>query len=561
MPDRTVTWRARNVLCFMLYMISCVASEKPAYKATYDLESVPQHALRRHFTGRSRWRLLPHLFISRTVSIDCNKQFKVYAATTEDELTVIYSQRAPSWCGMKLSWDMLFKAGVRTCDLTISPFSNTTIAVVPDDPVSKLRPVRPTCTFVEREELSVQLLGTGVVGVLLFFTATWCAESVAFRVSAGGLASVFLCSIVLAFFVIRHLQRVRHGGTVFSIATALAAMGISVSGLLRFWFRFPDLPELLQSRWVLAYIAASYLSGMAVTYYFDTDSGKVIDILSAAMRMLGASMVFYACSQVWEVALAAVALLTVSLLLPRRGPQLETVAATAVYKPPGVCPVAPDAERVAVHHSKRQSSVGHAHTGSTGCPAPAGQDARAGDAQQQQSDNSLSTWLRGAGARHFRALHNPPLACDRSDLVVSPLSPASSMKGSAASMHTPPVHGPRSQQSLPYSDGGPGPQHITTSAPHLNSNEDSPLLSAGLITNASTGRHIKIGGKTYEDLLEKGYRIDRSRGLMLPPIRTPDSLTMGGNHAAQPSGHTGRQRSAARNSSARRQSSAATSPY
>ena len=106
-----------------------------------------------------------------------------------------------SWCSSSLSWDSWFVKGYRKCELTISPFGDTIVTVVPEDAVLKQKKL--SCSQAERSELSLQLLVSGLAGLVLFYTAPHLATSVAFRVSVGGTLSVFLCTLIIAIFFFR----------------------------------------------------------------------------------------------------------------------------------------------------------------------------------------------------------------------------------------------------------------------------------------------------------------------------------------------------------------------
>jgi hypothetical protein len=93
-----------------------------------------------------------------------------------------------------------------------------------------------------------------------------------------------------------------------------------MTGLVNLWFRFPDTPALLTNRMFLAYVAVSFLVGAAISYYLDNADKKIIDILSVGLRLLGAGLVFYSLSQVWEVGIVAVIILVASQLVPRKCP-------------------------------------------------------------------------------------------------------------------------------------------------------------------------------------------------------------------------------------------------
>lgn len=107
----------------------------------------------------------------------------------------------------------------------------------------------------------------------------------------------------------------RPGNTALSLAAGLSTLGVSITGMAKLWFRFPDTPTLLTNRIFLAYALGSFLIGAAVWYYFDNADGKIIDILAVGLRLLGAGLVFYSCSQVWEVAAVVVGLMVVTILL------------------------------------------------------------------------------------------------------------------------------------------------------------------------------------------------------------------------------------------------------
>lgn len=130
----------------------------------------------------------------------------------------------------------------------------------------------------------------------------------------------------------RQMSRVRHGGKVVGAASVLGALGVGVSDLTHFWFHFPTLEAALTSRWLLAYVALSFLIGVAVTYYWDNEGdAKAHTILRAALRILGAVLVAYATHQLWEAAAASVALLVAALWLTPRARE----SAVALAPPPG----------------------------------------------------------------------------------------------------------------------------------------------------------------------------------------------------------------------------------
>jgi hypothetical protein len=116
-------------------------------------------------------------------------------------------------------------------------------------------------------------------------------------------------------------RRIKPGNTALSIAAGLSTLGVSVTGLAKLWFRFPDTPTLLTNRIFLAYAVCSFLIGAAVWYYFDNADSKIMDILAVGLRLMGAALVFYCCSQVWEVGTAVVCLMVATVLLPGKRPK------------------------------------------------------------------------------------------------------------------------------------------------------------------------------------------------------------------------------------------------
>lgn len=89
------------------------------------------------------------------------------------------------------------------------------------------------------------------------------------------------------------------------------------------WFRFPDIPTLVTNRWFLAYVAVSFFIGAAVSYYFDSADSKIMDIISAALRLAGGSLVFYSLCQIWEIGAAALLLLLLIAIRPSKAPPNE----------------------------------------------------------------------------------------------------------------------------------------------------------------------------------------------------------------------------------------------
>lgn len=179
-------------------------------------------------TGHHRWQV-SELFMSRTVSLKCSKQvtqdfafffaacsflalsnediflqIQVYSGRSADEVQELYDKRAASWCSSALTWDAWFHKGSKHCQITISPFGTTYVAVIPEDETLGFRSAAMQCSLSEQSELSMQLLLSGAAGLFLFFAAPPLARSIAFRISVGGTLSVLLCTLIVALYCFRY---------------------------------------------------------------------------------------------------------------------------------------------------------------------------------------------------------------------------------------------------------------------------------------------------------------------------------------------------------------------
>jgi hypothetical protein len=115
----------------------------------------------------------------------------------------MYANGATSWCSASLAWLSLFQSGRTNCDITISPFGHTIVAIVPERASFGVEDSAFECSHEVFSDLSVQLIATGLVGVVLVSLAPFLATSLAFRISAGGVISVLLFSLLVAFFFMR----------------------------------------------------------------------------------------------------------------------------------------------------------------------------------------------------------------------------------------------------------------------------------------------------------------------------------------------------------------------
>lgn len=130
-------------------------------------------------------------------------QIQVYSGRSVEEVEELYDKRASSWCSSALTWDAWFHKASKQCQITISPFGTTYIAVVPEDETLAFRSTSMQCSIAEQSELSTQLLVSGAAGLFLFFAAPPLARSIAFRISVGGTLSVLLCTLIVAMYCFR----------------------------------------------------------------------------------------------------------------------------------------------------------------------------------------------------------------------------------------------------------------------------------------------------------------------------------------------------------------------
>lgn len=356
-------------------------------------------------------------------------------------------------------------------------------------------------------------------------------------------------------------RRFNQRSTAGSVAAALTALGVSATGVLNFWFRFPDIPDLLTSPAFLGYIAVSLLFGMAVSYYFDTGDEKLIDILCVGLRLVGAGMIFYSLSQLWEVALAAVIVLVaaVTFFLPRV--HFAHSAAMQLHDGALASPVVHAAD--AMPGSQRRTARGCAGQGveSNGalqvsawqqsppplCTPPSGPLAvvHEGERHGHLCASQLVACHTGASAQQVR--HDRIPVC-RGDEVQAPASP------------------PRATSMASFFRGSFLSAPPASPVGHTPDSSDSPLLATGHVRNGSTNRLIKLHGATYKALERQGYQLNRVDGVLTPPEKgsgagrasTADSPAQGS--VKGPRSASARRRSAGGAPELRPTSSAVTAP-
>lgn len=90
------------------------------------------------------------------------------------------------------------------------------------------------------------------------------------------------------------------------------------------------------------------------------------------------------------------------------------------------------------------------------------------------------------------------------------------------SLDRPAVHAERAPATPP----APVPAPAAAAAPRL-----SPLVERGLILNEETGHTITIGKARYNELVSRGYVVDKEAGTLTPPPAGPKGGSGGGGGA------------------------------
>ncbi|KAG2499846.1 hypothetical protein HYH03_002137 [Edaphochlamys debaryana] len=424
--------------------------------------------------GVSGLLVFPYIWKPVSVTVDCGKlqTFKLYVGSSPDELYQRYTHREQAWCSIT----SLFQPG---CQLQLSPFSTNYIGV------RKVISTGVPCRFATNHEQDQWMVGACVAGALVFALAGPLSESMALRVTSGGLIFA-LCSVLVLIWVVGRQMPGRR-----SLAATAAIMGSSSWALLR-WLTGHWLPSayaLLHNRALLAYLGLAGLVGAALTYlYGGTENPKLNTVVRVGLQLLGLVLLY---GGTWTqpavfmalVAAAGVAWLArgAARLIARRGP--------AAHAHPGA---GAGAQAEAWPPATPGSAAGGATPGpfTSGAPTPrlvALQPAYRYGAQPQEP----SPYGLGAMTTPYGALGGmgSPL----------PLTPAQAMYGAGYGAVPP--------------GSGPAPGDMV-----------SPLVRAGMIINPLSGRGIKIGGDLYNRLVEQGYTPDMAAGrLEAPAVPTPAS--------------------------------------
>ncbi|BDA46042.1 probable nuclear envelope integral membrane protein 1 [Coccomyxa sp. Obi] len=423
--------------------------------------------------GVPNWRLLPYLWVDKAVNLRWNrgKDLRTYVAPDLEQLQRRIDNKESVWCG----WDRFFGASDTECVTRISPFGQTLVAVADSKGTQRLQSGF-VCTATVEEKVSYVQLAQGVLGAALYWWAGPLSHSMFFRLSAGSLGFMMLSVLILIFVLSRAVPNKRGMGA------ACAVLGSTFTGLVRYWFGrwIPTFEQLMYSKVALAYLGASGLVGLAVTYYYDSDTNtKLQNILKYGLKLLGLALTATSTSMPEASIALACCLLALDVAMHARG-----------FRRAGrnVMGAGRDAGQLA---DAALQKVGE-HLG-LGSPCSPKRTAVAPSPHVQQ---------RVAAAP--AASESPPSTTGSSQDL-----------DAAASMPLPGDREARPQQNGAYTQT-PKAQMQRSWQEDANGVE-SPLVQRGLIFNERTGKTIKIGAATYNRLVLEGFTPDRIKGVLTPP--------------------------------------------
>ncbi|GLC38968.1 hypothetical protein PLESTB_000466600 [Pleodorina starrii] len=410
--------------------------------------------------------LVPYLWSPISLDLDCgnSQTYSIFVASTPEALMKRYQDKERAWCSLS----SLLGA---KCQLQLSPFTTSYIGI------RKYMSAGSRCRFSDDAEVSGWMLSSCLAGTLVFALAGPLSESMALRVTSGGLLFALGSVIILIYVMARQMPGRR------SMATAAMMLGSSSWALLRwltgYWL--PSAYALLHNRWLLAYLVISGLFGAAITYlYGGVENTKLNTLIRVGLQLLGLLLLY---SGTWTSppfygALVTVVVLHRSATAVTRALQ-RRVAAQASYT------------------AARASSEAKAQTSEEQAPmTPTGQ------AFTPQSRLDLQYQQLPSGSHAANGGQLLPV----SPLLQTPL---------------PMQHGAGFGQAAPVPEG----------------EQLSPLVLSGLIINPITGRSVPINGADYVGLVEQGYQPDLKAGRLRPPPVNPGEV--GSPDRSEPGSGTG----------------------
>lgn len=423
------------------------------------------------FLGVPKWHLYPHLWSYVNVNVSCphRQSFEVFTAQDKSELHDKVIDGETAWCGL----DRLLSGHKNKCSISLSPFQNTYIGVVPSKGISHFKSGKARCTLLANEQASLPSIIAGLLGLALFFNAGELSHSMSFRVTTGSLTFMLLAVLVLAFLVARMTPNKK------SMVAAFAFFGSSISGIVRYFFGrwVPSWHQLIHNKLVWAYVVLSGLSGMALTYYYDNEGNvKLLNILKYGLMLLGIGLVYCSTSMTEASLLLCTVLLSsvpLSLMWDKRKQRLQTTLSESKQAGKQLLQQLHE-EPILDPSPQKGSTLGRQEPqpAFSQTPGPAGRRVTS-----------------KAGWRH--PAQDQPLPGDHEASTPPPARFGSPL---------------------------PGHQHAGTSEDNV-----SPLIQRGKILNEVTGRVIKLHSATYNKLVANGYVVDKQNGILTPPKAVDDS--------------------------------------
>lgn len=472
-------------------------------------------------SGVSREILFPYIWAPAKHQLTCTtSQYDVFVAGSEEELSLmVENYESLQWCGFGGLQDR------KTCHFDTAPHEPHLVAVKLNNwaAAQGLLSEETSCAMEAWRQLDARLPVLTAAGIWLFFNAGFLSTSSGFRVTTGAFIFTLASLLVFAFFIVRQVPGYKKGLGV------LAVLGSSALGFIRLLYGvwMPSVNTLARSRLVQAYTLVSALLGMAITYYFDdTSNTKLNNILQKALQLLGLVLTFFSTTMVEASALLVASLITVHVAGSTVLSITRWVAAFTWWvlkspfrvhrrwapgppvPPPAPPPLSPRAQLPAPQPEKQEEEEAEV----TGPPPSSPWR----DVIQRVIPRTPSLTSPG-GQRPPASSALPPGSVRRSIGFESPESPegAASQASSDA----------RARPSVPGTGAGQAAssaQAVDMSEPQMVAVPPSPahvsLYEQGLILNVETGRTIKIGGATFNKLLDKGYEADFERGVMVPGV-------------------------------------------
>ncbi|KAG2442544.1 hypothetical protein HXX76_002630 [Chlamydomonas incerta] len=370
---------------------------------------------------------------------------------TPDEVTQRWTDGEQAWCSL---YSILRRKG---CQLQLSPFSTSYISL------RKTPNLGAVCRFEHDSRWSWWMAGSFGAAVVLLLAAGPLSESMALRVTSGGLIFALGSVVIITYIISRQVPGRR------SLVTTAMLLGSTSWGLLRwstgYWV--PSLYTLAHNRVVLGVAGSFGLLGAALTYlYGNVDNPKINTLVKLGLQLLGLGLLW---AGTWTQPPVFAA-----LLLAAAGWRVLRWVLAAVRWFHG-------------RRSAKQAAAQRAHA-----------------RQEEQEQQHLLQEQQAAQPR-------TPLGAASAGIALSPLQSGGAYLITAGTL------GAGSLAPSPYGPPGTPVQAAGLDVAAALADAVSPLVRAGLIINPLSGRSIKIGGDLYNRLVEQGHVPDMAAGRLAPP--------------------------------------------